>query len=77
MAISRRLGLIAGAGSLLGVRRATAQSSGAPAWMRKQGAPAAGQPYGVPSPFEKDVIRRTRGVPNAAAAGQEPVRSAA
>jgi sulfane dehydrogenase subunit SoxC len=31
--------------------------------MREQGAPAAGKPYGVPSPHEKNVVRRTRGEP--------------
>jgi sulfane dehydrogenase subunit SoxC len=60
MAISRRLGLLGGAGALVGVR--TASAVDAPPWMREQGAPAAGKPYGVPSPYEKDVVRRTRGV---------------
>jgi len=70
VAISRRLGLLAGAGALLGANRAAAVD--APPWMRQQGAPAAGQPYGVPAPSEKNVIRRTRGVakfPTAASSG--------
>jgi sulfane dehydrogenase subunit SoxC len=59
MPISRRLGLLAGAGALLGGRRAAAE--GAPPWMLEQGAPAGASPYGVPSPFEKGVVRRSRG----------------
>jgi sulfane dehydrogenase subunit SoxC len=31
-----------------------------PEWMKTQGAPILTPPYGVPSPFEKDVIRRQR-----------------
>ncbi len=60
MPVSRRLGLLAGASTLLGARRAAALD--APRWMHEQGAPAAGQPYGVPSACEKGVVRRTRGV---------------
>ncbi len=70
MAVSRRLGLLAGASSLLGVRRAAAGD--APPWMREQGGPAAGAPYGVPSPHEKNVVRRVRGVakfPTASSSG--------
>jgi sulfane dehydrogenase subunit SoxC len=64
MPISRRLGLLAGAGALLGTRRAAAEDAPpweAPPWMREQGAPAGANPYGVPSPFEKGVVRRSRG----------------
>jgi hypothetical protein len=32
----------------------------APAWMKEQGAPFLSPPYGQPSPFEKNVIRRPR-----------------
>jgi sulfane dehydrogenase subunit SoxC len=32
-----------------------------PSWMKEQGAPILNPPYGQPSPFEKDVIRRVRG----------------
>jgi sulfane dehydrogenase subunit SoxC len=31
-----------------------------PSWMKEQGAPFLSPPYGQPSPFEKDVIRRPR-----------------
>jgi sulfane dehydrogenase subunit SoxC len=31
-----------------------------PAWMKEQGAPFLSPPYGQPSPFEKNVIRRPR-----------------
>jgi sulfane dehydrogenase subunit SoxC len=31
-----------------------------PQWMKTQGAPILSPPYGLPSPFEKDVIRRQR-----------------
>ena len=31
-----------------------------PRWMKEQGAPIQSPPYGLPSPFEKDVIRRPR-----------------
>jgi sulfane dehydrogenase subunit SoxC len=31
-----------------------------PSWMKEQGAPILNPPYGQPSPFEKNVIRRTR-----------------
>ena len=68
MAISRRLGLLVGASSLMGVRPAAADP---PPWMREQGA-AAGRPYGVPSPSERNVIRRPRGAakfPTAASSG--------
>ncbi|MDR3534571.1 MAG: sulfite dehydrogenase [Rhodopila sp.] len=70
MPISRRLGILAGASTLLGVRRATAQES--PPWMREQGAPVANPPYGVPSPFEQHVVRRPRGIarfPTASSSG--------
>ncbi|HEY1413362.1 MAG TPA: sulfite dehydrogenase, partial [Rhodopila sp.] len=59
MPISRRLGLVAGAGALLGARNAMARE--APPWMLEQGAPAGKNPYGVPAPSERNVIRRSRG----------------
>src|SRR5579859_5553135 len=31
-----------------------------PSWMKEQGAPILNPPYGQPSPFEKNVIRRVR-----------------
>ena len=31
-----------------------------PTWMKEQGAPFLSPPYGQPSPFEKNVIRRPR-----------------
>ena len=63
MPISRRLGLLGGAGALFGARRAGAEETplDVPPWMREQGAPAGSKPYGVPSQFEKNVIRRSRG----------------
>jgi sulfane dehydrogenase subunit SoxC len=68
--ISRRLGILAGASTLFSVRRAAGIE--APPWMREQGAPAAGQPYGVPSPSEQHVVRRVRtppAFPTAASSG--------
>jgi sulfane dehydrogenase subunit SoxC len=79
--ISRRRGLLAGAAALVG--GASAPSVAAPAateesqpgalpWMREQGARAGAHPYGVPSPFERNVIRRMRGAvafPTAASTG--------
>lgn len=38
--------------------RAEPAAAGSPPWMREQGAPAGGKPYGMPSPFERNVIRR-------------------
>jgi sulfane dehydrogenase subunit SoxC len=32
-----------------------------PAWTKEQGAPILTPPYGAPSPFEKNVVRRRRG----------------
>jgi sulfane dehydrogenase subunit SoxC len=63
MPITRRLGLIAGAGSVFGVRGAGAEETplDVPPWMREQGTPADSKPYGVPSPFEQHVVRRSRG----------------
>lgn len=34
-----------------------------PEWMKSQGAPVLTPPYGLPSPFEKNVIRRQKGHP--------------
>ena len=79
--ISRRRGLLAGAAALVG--GASTPSVAAPAatgepqpgalpWMREQGAQAGAHPYGVPSPFERNVIRRMRGTvafPTAASTG--------
>jgi sulfane dehydrogenase subunit SoxC len=53
-------GGVAGAGAL------RAQDGGnlppnAPAWMKREGLPLTHDPYGLPSPFEKGVIRRGRG----------------
>src|SRR5690348_1801555 len=31
-----------------------------PEWMRHQGAPILSAPYGLPSPFERNVVRRQR-----------------
>jgi sulfane dehydrogenase subunit SoxC len=59
MPISRRSGLLAGAGALLGARQAIARE--ASPWMLEQGAPAGTNPYGVPAPSERHVIRRSRG----------------
>lgn len=60
--------LVAGAAALAGgflasggSRADTADSSKIPEWTKVQGAPIESPPYGVPSPFEKDVVRRTRG----------------
>lgn len=47
-------------------RQASAQATSGnlppnvPSWMREQGAPILTSPYGVPSPFEKEVVRRAR-----------------
>jgi sulfane dehydrogenase subunit SoxC len=52
------------AGGLFGSGRSIAQdASGAlkvPDWMHVQGRPILYSPYGLPSPFEKDVVRRAR-----------------
>jgi sulfane dehydrogenase subunit SoxC len=61
--ISRRRGMIAGTAAFtggLGSAKAKAEDAVAlvPPWMREQGAPAGGKPYGVPSPYERNVIRR-------------------
>jgi sulfane dehydrogenase subunit SoxC len=55
----------AAAGAVLAAGRAAAQSAPAgfeppavPAWTRSLGAPVAARPYGVPSEFEANVIRR-------------------
>jgi len=34
-----------------------------PPWTKEQGTPVAGNPYGVPSPFESKVVRRARTTP--------------
>ncbi len=74
--ISRRRGMIAATAALaggLGSGRADADDAAltvAP-WMQQQGAPA-GKPYGVPSPYEHNVIRRTGAplpFPSAASSG--------
>jgi sulfane dehydrogenase subunit SoxC len=57
--VTRRRGLLAGAATLLADKRAGAQE-GAPLWMREQGSPVTSPPYGVPSKFEQNVIRRPR-----------------
>jgi sulfane dehydrogenase subunit SoxC len=63
----RRRGLLAGAASLtaglFASRRAVSAETNVtaiPDWTKTQGAPIDSPPYGVPSPFEKDVVRRAR-----------------
>jgi sulfane dehydrogenase subunit SoxC len=66
---SRRRFLAQGAmlaGGIAGAGAAGAQDGGnlppnAPAWMKREGLPLTHNPYGLPSPFEKSVIRRGRG----------------
>jgi sulfane dehydrogenase subunit SoxC len=62
MPISRRLGILAGASALVGARRAVADQAppATPPWMQEQGAPVAKTSYGVPSPYERNVVRRQR-----------------
>jgi sulfane dehydrogenase subunit SoxC len=65
--LSRRL--FTGLAALSGIRPAAAEE---PPWVHEQGAPVASPPYGVPSPFEKTVIRRPRTVakfPTASSSG--------
>jgi sulfane dehydrogenase subunit SoxC len=49
--------LLAGVGASRAIR-AEASESDVPASMKQQGAPVLAHPYGVPSPYEKDVVRR-------------------
>ena len=56
---TRRRGLLAGAATLLAEKGAKAGGD-APPWMRQQGSPVTSPPYGVPSKFEQNVIRRAR-----------------
>jgi sulfane dehydrogenase subunit SoxC len=58
-------GLSAFVGSVSVPSLATAQAAAGlpltvPEWMKEQGHPILSPPYGVPSPFEKDVVRRQR-----------------
>jgi hypothetical protein len=61
-------GGIALAGSVASAPRPTASANAGddnlpphvPTWMKEQGAPFLSPPYGQPSPFEKNVIRRPR-----------------
>jgi sulfane dehydrogenase subunit SoxC len=57
--ISRRQGLLVGAATILTTGRDEATEE-PPPWMRQQGAPVVSQPYGAPSQFESNVIRRAR-----------------
>jgi sulfane dehydrogenase subunit SoxC len=55
--------MIAGSAALAGglaARKSNADDAplAVPAWMDEQGMPAGGKPYGVPSPYERNVIRR-------------------
>jgi sulfane dehydrogenase subunit SoxC len=58
------------AGSLLAARDGSAAQPGAnlppnvPEWMKVQGRPFLSPPYGLPSPFEKDVVRVLPAAPN-------------
>src|SRR5437763_1295640 len=58
--------LSAAAGGMLVPAQAAAQSEGdrlaVPPGMKEQGNPIVSPPYGVPSPFEKNVVRRFRDV---------------
>jgi sulfane dehydrogenase subunit SoxC len=61
--------LLGGAAAVAASGLTPAQAAGAgdnlpphvPAWMKEQGAPILSPPYGQPSPFESNVIRRSRG----------------
>jgi sulfane dehydrogenase subunit SoxC len=66
----RRRTFLAGGATLAGSLVSTIPGLGAtednlppnvPSWMREQGAPVLAAPYGQPSPFEKNVVRRPRG----------------
>lgn len=48
-----------------------------PEWTRSQGAPYLSPPYGIPSKYEKDVIRRSRDKPptDTAAVSRSPIQS--
>jgi sulfane dehydrogenase subunit SoxC len=48
---------------LIGGSTATAQPLEVPSWMKEQGGPVVSHPYGVPSPFESSVIRKSRAIP--------------
>ncbi len=56
-----RRGLLAGA--MLPVAGSAAGPLPVPPWTREQGAGVVQHPYGQPSPFEREVVRRTRGTP--------------
>lgn len=61
--MSRRRTMIAGSAALAGglaARDVKADDAplAVPPWMREQGAPAGGKPYGVPSLYERSVVRR-------------------
>ena len=58
----RRAGL-ALTGAALAPSRGEAADPSVPPWMLEQGAPVAAAPYGIPSPFEKGVVRRSRETP--------------
>jgi sulfane dehydrogenase subunit SoxC len=57
---------LAGNAAAAGIAARSARAAGdnlppnVPAWMKEQGAPYLSPPYGQPSPFEKNVIRRER-----------------
>jgi sulfane dehydrogenase subunit SoxC len=61
----RRKLLAAAAAFVAALRTTTARSQtlGIPSWTREQGAAVAAKSYGVPSPFESRVVRRTRSAP--------------
>ena len=70
--------MLQGAGLTLAgtVSRANAAEPGAPPWMTQQGTPVTDVPYGAPSPFEADVVRRLRDKPvfTTAASAQAPLQ---
>jgi sulfane dehydrogenase subunit SoxC len=60
-----RRGLLAGAalvaGGLAGSRARATEANAIPEWTKTQGAPIDTPAYGLPSPFEKEIVRRPRG----------------
>jgi sulfane dehydrogenase subunit SoxC len=71
--VLRRRAVLAAAAVVTGGLPAKGESvSATPPWMLEQGAPAGSTPYGVPSPYEKNVVRRMRApvrFPSAASTG--------
>lgn len=75
-------GIALAATGVAGVAHAQTASSNnlppnVPEWMRVQGAPFLSPPYGVPSPHEKNVIRRTRAklATDTAAVSRSPIQN--